>query len=172
MLTRFEKLCYNLPCKLVWRNTQVRLKGPVLKTGRSATARGFESLFLRHLISRNRAVWQLVGLITRRSLVQIQFPQPWFVSLEAYDVCLSRRRPRVRIPYEPPFILASQLSWIERLATNQKVRGSNPFERTSSGNGSTWQSTWFGTKGLQVQILFSRPFENYYSKEQFFCVII
>ena len=31
-----------------WRNTQVWLKGPVLKTGRSATARGFESLFLRH----------------------------------------------------------------------------------------------------------------------------
>ncbi len=33
-----------------WRNTQVWLKGPVLKTGRSATARGFESLFLRHLL--------------------------------------------------------------------------------------------------------------------------
>ncbi len=32
----------------MWRNTQVWLKGPVLKTGRSATARGFESLFLRH----------------------------------------------------------------------------------------------------------------------------
>ena len=32
-----------------WRNTQVRLKGLVLKTRRSETARGFESLFLRHL---------------------------------------------------------------------------------------------------------------------------
>ena len=43
-----------------WRNTQVWLKGPVLKTGRSETARGFESLFLRHLffsyISRSGAV--------------------------------------------------------------------------------------------------------------------
>ena len=27
----------------------------------------------------------------------------WSVSLEAYDVCLSRRRSRVRIPYGPPF---------------------------------------------------------------------
>ena len=39
-------------------------------------AQGFESLFLRHLISRDGAVWQLVGLITRRSEVQILFPQP------------------------------------------------------------------------------------------------
>ena len=30
------------------RNTQVWLKGLVLKTRRSATAQGFESLFLRH----------------------------------------------------------------------------------------------------------------------------
>ena len=45
-----------IPCRfksglrhhLFWRNTQVWLKGPVLKTGRSETARGFESLFLRH----------------------------------------------------------------------------------------------------------------------------
>ena len=65
----------------MWRNTQVWLKGPVLKTGRSETARGFESLFLRHLyfrISRDGAVRQLVGLITQRSLVQIQLPQPFW----------------------------------------------------------------------------------------------
>ena len=33
----------------LWRNTQVWLKGLVLKTRRSATAQGFESLFLRQL---------------------------------------------------------------------------------------------------------------------------
>lgn len=47
--------------------------------------RGFESLSPRHiknkkqemqLISRSRAVGQLVGLITRRSRVQIPPPQP------------------------------------------------------------------------------------------------
>ena len=32
------------------RNTQVWLKGLVLKTRRSATAQGFESLFLRHIV--------------------------------------------------------------------------------------------------------------------------
>ena len=52
MLTLFKMLWYNLFVVkyFMWRNTQVWLKGPVLKTGRSATARGFESLFLRHLI--------------------------------------------------------------------------------------------------------------------------
>ena len=44
-------VCYNLICQThFWRNTQVWLKGLVLKTRRSATARGFESLFLRQLI--------------------------------------------------------------------------------------------------------------------------
>ena len=78
-------------------------------------AQGFESLFLRHCyLSRDGAARQLVGLITRRSMVQIRLPQPiyymWSVSLEAYDVCLSRRRSRVQIPYGPPLFLASQLS--------------------------------------------------------------
>ena len=43
-------------------------------------AQGFESLFLRqlYLLSRDGAARQLVGLITQRSLVQIQLPQPWF----------------------------------------------------------------------------------------------
>ena len=39
------------------RNTQVWLKGLVLKTRRSATARGFESLFLRQLIFIYIAEW-------------------------------------------------------------------------------------------------------------------
>ena len=44
-------------------------------------AQGFESLFLRHvfIISRDGAVWQLVGLITRRSEVQILLPQPIYM---------------------------------------------------------------------------------------------
>ena len=63
--------------------------------------RGFESLIPRHLIknsaeketqktSRDGAVWQLVGLITRRSLVQIQLPQPieW-KSLNGFHFCCS-----------------------------------------------------------------------------------
>ncbi len=45
--------------------------------------RGFESLFLCHLLfillSRGGAVWQLVGLITRRSQVQILSPQPFLL---------------------------------------------------------------------------------------------
>ncbi len=47
-----------IPCRfksglrhhLFWRNTQVWLKGLVLKTKRSETARGFESLFLRQFM--------------------------------------------------------------------------------------------------------------------------
>ena len=63
-----------------WRNTQVWLKGLVLKTRRSGNRRGGSnpsfSAILKLFISRNGAVWQLAGLITRRSLVQIQLPQP------------------------------------------------------------------------------------------------
>ena len=56
----------------------------------------------------------------------------------------------------------SQLNWIERLTTDQKVMGSTPIGCTIiTRSGSTWQSTWFGTKGLQVQILSSRPRSNY-----------
>ena len=77
-------------------------------------AQGFESLFLRHIclliLSRDGAARQLVGLITQRSLVQIQLPQPMVPWCSGYHVCLSRRRSRVQLPSEPPFILASQLS--------------------------------------------------------------
>ena len=40
------------------------------------------------------------------------------------------------------------------MSVSVQVRPSVPL----SGSGSTWQSIWFGTKGLQVQILSSRPF--------------
>ena len=68
-------------------------------------ALGFESLFLRHI---NIAGWS--SLVARRAhnpKVVGSNPSPatkWSVSLEAYDVCLSRRRSRVRIPYGPPFM--------------------------------------------------------------------
>ncbi len=54
---------------LFWRNTQVWLKGPVLKTGRSETARGFESLFLRHLCSLQFYIYiaEWSSLVARRA---------------------------------------------------------------------------------------------------------
>ena len=36
----------------------------------------YESAFQKHWMTRGRAARKLVGLITRRSLVQIQLPQP------------------------------------------------------------------------------------------------
>ena len=64
-----------------WRNTQVRLKGSVLKTERSCKRRRGSNPFSSaniyiFYLSRDRAVWQLVGLITQRSQVQILLPQP------------------------------------------------------------------------------------------------
>ena len=64
-----------------WRNTQVWLKGSVLKTDRPRKRRRgsnpFSSAILKFNTSRDRAAWQLVGLITRRSQVQILLPQPF-----------------------------------------------------------------------------------------------
>ena len=64
---------------IVWRNTQVWLKGPVLKTGRSRKWRRGSNPFssAKFISSRDGAARQLVGLITQRSLVQIHLPQPW-----------------------------------------------------------------------------------------------
>ena len=68
-------------------------------------AQGFESLFLRHLY--NIAGWSSsVARWAHNPEAVGSNPTPatkWSVSLEAYDVCLSRRRSRVRIPYGPPF---------------------------------------------------------------------
>ena len=77
------------------------------------SAQGFESLFLRQfkiLISRDRAVWQLVGLITQRSLVQIRFPQPmvpWCSGLSRSPVT----RKIASSNLVGTAIMASQLSW-------------------------------------------------------------
>ena len=75
-------LCYNFfVTREIRRNTQVWLKGPVLKTGRSRERRRGSNPFSSatfYSLSRDGAVRQLAGLITQRSLVQIQLPQPWF----------------------------------------------------------------------------------------------
>ena len=53
----------------------------------------------------------------------------WFVSLEAYDACLSRRRSRVQIPYEPPFF-GSIAQSVEQRTENPCVTGSIPVGAT------------------------------------------
>ena len=116
------------------RNTQVRLKGLVLKTRRSATARGFESLFLRHLkIYLFIAGWSSsVARWAHNPEAVGSNPTPatkWSVSLEAYDVCLSRRRSRVRIPYGPPFY-GSIAQSVEQRTENPCVAGSIPAGAT------------------------------------------
>ena len=95
-------------------------------------AQGFESLFLRqlYLLSRDGAARQLVGLITQRSLVQIQLPQPWFRGVVVYHVCLSRRRSRVQTPSEPPFFLGFIAQSVEQRTENPRVAGSIPAGAT------------------------------------------
>ena len=123
----------NVSEKETWRNTQVRLKGPVLKTGRSATARGFESLFLRHLSCLyNIAGWS--SLVARRAHnpeVVGSNPSPATILVpwcSGYHVCLSRRRSRVRFSSEPPFGFIAQS--VEQRTENPRVGGSIPPETT------------------------------------------
>ena len=89
------------------------LKGLVLKTSRSCKRRqgsnpyssAISYLYIAEqssLVAREAHNLEVIGSNPFSAT-------KWFVSLEAYDACLSRRRPRVRIPYEPPF-MASQLS--------------------------------------------------------------
>ena len=93
------------------------------------SAQGFESLFLRHfLLSRNRAIWQLVGLITQRLLVQIHLPQPMVRWCSGYHARLSRERSWVQVPYEPPCGFIAQLA--EHKTENLGVVGSIPTEAT------------------------------------------
>ena len=54
----------------------------------------------------------------------------WSVSLEAYDVCLSRRRSGVRIPYGPPFFYGSIAQLVEQRTENPCVAGSTPAGAT------------------------------------------
>ena len=66
---------------------------------------------------------------------------------------------RVRPPPSAPYAPVAQLD----RAFDYGSRGQgfdSSRARFLSGSGSAWQSTWFGTRGSQVQILFSRPFDN------------
>ena len=118
----------------------------------------------------------VVQWLTRLPVTQkIEGSSPFGTAIFLLALQLSRQSTGLKILVsavrscpEPPFLkiikvikcvlyMRSQLSWIERLATNQKVRGSNPLERTITGSSTTWQCAWFGTKRLQVQILSSRP---------------
>ena len=74
-------------------------------------AQGFESLFLRHnFVNIFIAGWSsLVARWAHNPEVVGSNPSPatmvpW---CSGYHVCLSRRRSRVQLPSEPPFILAS-----------------------------------------------------------------
>ena len=74
-------------------------------------AQGFESLFLRHsFVNMFIAGWSsLVARWAHNPEVVGSNPSPatmvpW---CSGYHVCLSRRRSRVQLPSEPPFILAS-----------------------------------------------------------------
>ena len=139
------------------------------------SVRGFKSLFLRHCIltSQDRAVWQLVGLITQRSVVQIHLLQPsgsvvqrlshspvtrgiagsipvgtaiyfgFIAQLAEHKTenlgvvgSIPTEATILKIYFVRKVILfvkkqvRSQLNWIERLTTDQKVMGSTPIGRT------------------------------------------
>ena len=94
-----------------WRNTQV-VEGSGLENRQVAKAApGFESQFLRQFkncivyhSSRGRAVRQLVGLITRRSQVQILPPQPMVPQLSRQSKGLKILLSLVRFRPEPPLL--------------------------------------------------------------------
>ena len=112
----------------------------------------------------------------------------WSGSSVGQNAALSLRRSRVRVSSRPPLSMHPQINWIDRLTTDQKVGGSNPFGRTNfkkfhifigvvhflfaklkicdiinlfSRSSTVWQCTTLGTQGSQVQILSSRPFKIY-----------
>ena len=102
-----KMFCYNH--FVVWkrrirRNTQVWLKGPVLKTGRSCERRRGSNPF-SSAINIYIAGWS--SLVARRAhnpkVVSSNLAPatmvPW---CSGQHVCLSRRRSRVQIPSEPP----------------------------------------------------------------------
>ena len=105
-----------------------------------------------------------VCLSRRRSRVRISSGPP-FMALQlsrqsrGLKILVSVVQFRPKPPFNCRYCVRSQINWIDRLTTDQKVMGSTPIGRaTYSGNSTTWQCTTFGMQGLQVQILFSRPF--------------
>ena len=121
------------------------VEGTGLENREAAKAtQGFESLFLRHSFI---AGWS--SSVARRAhnpKVVGSNPAPatnlWSVSLEAYDVCLSRRRPRVRIPYGPPFFGFIAQS-VEQRTENPRVAGSIPAGATILKNLLLYNKSFF-----------------------------
>ena len=94
-----------------WRNTQVWLKGPVLKTGRSRNRRRGSNPFSSATFI-NIAGWSnLVARWAHNPEVVGSNPAPatmvrW---CSGYHARLSRERSRVQVPYEPPLWLHSSV---------------------------------------------------------------
>ena len=126
-----------------WRNTQVRLKGSVLKTDRSRNRRRGSNPFSSAKFFRYRgmvAVWQLVGLITRRSQVQILLPQP----------------------------MVRQCSGLSRLPVTQEITGSNPVRTAMMASQLSRQSRGLKILVSLVQFPLEPPERQIQAKNGFF----
>ena len=128
-----------------WRNTQVWLKGSVLKTERSVKRRGGSNPSFSanndntYLLLYIYCIFYIAGwssLVARRAhnpKVVGSNPSPatnlvpW---CSGYHVCLSRRRSRVRFPSGPPFIFGFVAQSVEQRTENPRVGGSIPPEAT------------------------------------------
>ena len=147
----------------MWRNTQVWLKGPVLKTGRSATARGFESLFLRQficclLISRDGAAWQLAGLITQRSLVQIHLPQPkWSRGVAVITSACHAEDREFDSRRDRHFLFGFIAQSVEQRTENPCVAGSIPAEATIVFYCMRPQLNWIERQTTDLKVRGSTP---------------
>ena len=102
--------------KCVWRNTQV-VEGTGLENqqvGNGARVRiSIPPPYKNFYLSRDGAG---VARWAHNPEVVGSNPSPatkWFVSVVVYHVCLSRRRSRVQIPYEPPLWLHSSVGRAE-----------------------------------------------------------
>ena len=126
-------------------------------------AQGFESLFLRqYFLSRDRAVRQLVGLITQRSQVQILLPQPKWSRSAVVTTSACHAEDRGSDPRrDRHFYLALQLS---RQSKGLKIpvsvvrfHSEPPFVIVCA-HSSIGQSVWLRTKRLWVRLLLGAPF--------------
>ena len=121
-----------------WRNTQVWLKGPVLKTGRSCKRRRGSNPFSSAIkIYKFIAGWSsLVARWAHNPKVVGSNPSPatmvpW---CSGYHVCLSRRRSRVQVPSEPPLFFGFIAQSVEQRTENPRVAGSIPAGATMNKN--------------------------------------
>ena len=94
-----------------WRDRSWKPEGRVTGAGVRIP---FPPPFFKVMLSRDGS--SLVARRAHNPKVEGSNPSPatiWFVSLEAYDACLSRRRSRVQIPFEPPLWLHSSVGRAE-----------------------------------------------------------